>query len=172
MESQNLQNILIIEEEIKNHEIFTFPDFSKNLEKLKKNLQRTKVSILLFGETSAGKTTFANLLCSYREKNSDYPFLKEFKILPEHRDENTLFFWVIESSDDNNFLIEKNDKLILKTSDYNAVSEIVGQYQKEQMKLIPAKKGNLTPEMKKVIKVKVPDNDWIKFYSELKEEKK
>lgn len=99
-------------EKIKESDLHSlYPKLSDDLDELKKNLISQKVSIILFGGTSSGKTTFANLLCSYDENKKDYPFNKELlEILPQADDENTYYTWIIEASDDEKFVLKKGKK--------------------------------------------------------------
>ena len=88
-------------EEIEKIEFFKNPQFTKEFSALQRSFSRNNVSILLFGETSSGKTSFANLLISLRQyPDKSYGFQKELlNLLPICEAENTCFFWIIEASE-------------------------------------------------------------------------
>ena len=71
-------------EEIQKIDFFNIPEFIKDFTAFQISFSRKKVSILLFGETSSGKTSFANALISIREApDKSYFFQNELlKLLP------------------------------------------------------------------------------------------
>ena len=152
--------LLYFEEEIKKSEIKDFKDLGERLENLKQSLLNEKITILLFGETSAGKTSFANLLCAYRESFPDYPFDEQFfNALPEDEDENTYYTWIIESSKDQQFRIEKIEdgtvRETFKTSVFEDYCKKIHEYNKEQMKFVTTSVGEEN-EKKTIIKIFLP----------------
>ena len=95
--------------------------------------------------------------------NNNLLFQKNFmRILPIYEKENTCFFWIIESSEDNNFHLEENDKLMIKTDKIEEITKIISELEKEQLRMIDNIKNKLDStkadlsQYKKEIKLKIP----------------
>lgn len=115
-----------------------YPQLSDDLEEQQKSLINQKLSIILLGGTSSGKTTFANFLCSFDENIKDYPFNKELmQILPQDRQENTFFTWKIEASEDERFALKKGKeekKIYEKIEEFSKEIKEINEEQKKHIK--------------------------------------
>ena len=144
-------------EEIAKIEFFKKPEFTNEFSALQRSFDRNNVSILLFGETSSGKTSFANLLISLRQNpDKSYYFQKELlHLLPTCEVENTCFFWVIEASETYFYDVEEDGKLKLRTQNLSELQTLMTEYKKLQKELIPeVKQANLNKEDPKSLRKK------------------
>ena len=125
---------------------------------------KNKISLMMIGETSSGKTTLMNSIISYVVENSS--FKKDFlRFLPSDKKENTTYLWIVESSEDSHFhLIVDNQNITVyakKTWEENLkdIKEDIQKLNDEQKNEIDNMKANCSEYYQKVILIKIPNFD-------------
>ena len=139
-------------------------DFPEELDKRLSIFAKDKISIMMIGETSAGKTSLINTIISYvAETNSFQP---EFlKLLPSDKKENTTYLWIIESSDDGYFSlqIDESPKITYKKQSLDEnmqqLREEILKLNEEQKEEIDNMKANNPDFKQKVVLIKIPNFD-------------
>ena len=86
------------------------PNLNQELDARLNIYRKNKISLVMIGETSAGKTSLMNSIISYNSQNNS--FSEEIlRFLPSESKENTTYLWIVESSEDSYFYLELDGEM-------------------------------------------------------------
>lgn len=143
------ENIDIIQRKIKEIELIKGPDLTNEVDKIYSDYKSKKITYMFIGDVNAGKTTLINcFLLHYFEEIS-----QQCNFLPIFNGENTAYFWVIESSEDQNFYISCDEDLE-KPYNLDEIKKKIVNLNEQQQKILNGLKEK--KEHEKIIIIKIP----------------